>query len=126
MTQKSMMLIHLPQFAYSQRNSSFLYVWFFQKNVKQQFELLFLTCRVTTNVTTLSNCVHKLFFILKGCLFKATGGQCKKGNFGESTTFGWCGKWYLLHSPLFLRAGKKLPVKIEGLCKWIYFPSHFP
>ena len=56
-------------------------------------------------------------------MFKATGGQCtKKATLVNRQLLGGVGNG----SPLFLRAGKKLPVKIEGLCKWFYFPSHFP
>ena len=45
---------------------------------------------------------------------QTTGGQRKK-DLGESTSFG-CGKCFILF--LKLVPGKKLPVKIEGLCKW--------
>ena len=118
-SKKLMMLIHLPPICIPRR--TFFVRLVFQKNV-QQFRLNF-SCHPQMLQPYLIVFIN--FFILKGCLFKATGGQCKKGNFGESTTFGWCGKWFGSFTTFF-KSWEKLPVKIEGLCKWFYFPSHFP
>ena len=118
-SKKLMMLIHLPPICIPRR--TFFVRLVFQKNV-QQFRLNF-SCHPQMLQPYLIVFIN--FFILKGCLFKATGGQCKKGNFGESTTFGWCGKWFGSFTTFF-KSWEKITCQNWGTMQMVLFSKSFP
>ena len=120
MTQKSSWCSYIyPQFAYP--GERFLYVWFSRK-MCNSLGLIF-SCHPQMLQPYLIVFIN--FFILKGCLFKATGGQCKKGNFGESTTFGWCGKWFGSFTTFF-KSWEKITCQNWGTMQMVLFSKSFP
>ena len=111
-SKKLMMLIHLPPICIPRR--TFFVRLVFQKNV-QQFRLNF-SCHPQMLQPYLIVFIN--FFILKGCLFKATGGQCtKKATLVNRQLLGWCGKWFTT----FFKSWEKITCQNWGTMQMVLF-----